>query len=47
MRTPTRFGAGLTAVILAQGISTDLFYSPGPAIALFLALMLAFRSGNK
>ncbi len=47
MKRPTRFGAGLTAVCISQGISTTLFYSPGPAITLFLALMLAFRSGNK
>lgn len=43
MRTVTRLGAGLVAVCLAQGIGTELFHSPGPAIVLFLALMLAFQ----
>lgn len=39
---PSRMGATLAAVIIAQGISTNLFFSPGPAVLLWLALFTAF-----
>ncbi len=40
---PSRMGAVLATTILAQGISTDLFFSPGPAVLLWLGLFMAFK----
>lgn len=41
LRRGTHFGAGLAAACFAQGLSTDLFYSPATGIVLCMACLLA------
>jgi hypothetical protein len=43
LRRPTRLGAGLTAALFAQGMSTPLLYDPAMAAPIGLAFILALR----
>lgn len=43
LRRPSRMGAGLTAALFAQGMSTPLLYDPAMAAPVGLAFILALR----